>query len=124
MAGGELTIRPSRDADVAAIAAIYAHHVLHGVASFEEVPPDEPEIARRRAAIVERGLPYGKCDITNPSGGLVSIRSLPSAKAGRVVATISNDTSNFGTVFAVAPGSVTIKACAGTVCGSTTLTVK
>jgi hypothetical protein len=41
---------------------------------------------------VERGLPYGKCDITNPSGGLVSIRSLPSAKAGRVVATISNDT--------------------------------
>jgi len=58
MAGGELTIRPSRDADVAAIAAIYAHHVLHGVASFEEVPPDEPEIARRRAAIVERGLPY------------------------------------------------------------------
>jgi uncharacterized protein YjdB len=40
------------------------------------------------------------------------------------VATISNDTSNFGTSFAVAPGLVTIQACAGSVCGSTTLTVK
>jgi len=51
-------IRPSRDEDVAAITAIYAHHVLHGVASFEEVPPDETEIARRRGNILTRGLPY------------------------------------------------------------------
>jgi phosphinothricin acetyltransferase len=52
------TIRPSRDADVAAIAAIYAHHVRHGVASFEEVPPAADEIARRRDAILGDGLPY------------------------------------------------------------------
>ena len=39
-------------------AAIYAHHVLHGVASFEEVPPPADEIARRRDEIVARGLPY------------------------------------------------------------------
>jgi phosphinothricin acetyltransferase len=58
MAGDEVTIRPSRDDDVAAIAAIYVHHVLHGVASFEEVPPEAEEIARRRQAIIERGLPY------------------------------------------------------------------
>ena len=58
MSGAAPTIRPSRDADVAAIAAIYAHHVRHGVASFEEVPPDVEEIARRRAAILEQGLPY------------------------------------------------------------------
>ena len=51
-------IRPSRDDDVAAITAIYAHHVLHGLASFEEVPPPPEEIARRRAAILEHGLPY------------------------------------------------------------------
>jgi phosphinothricin acetyltransferase len=31
---------------------------LHGVASFEEVPPKVDEIARRRAEIVARGLPY------------------------------------------------------------------
>jgi phosphinothricin acetyltransferase len=58
MLGDDVTIRPSRDEDVAAIAAIYAHHVLHGVASFEEVPPPAEEIARRRRAIIERGLPY------------------------------------------------------------------
>lgn len=51
-------IRPSRDEDVAAITAIYAHHVRHGVASFEEVPPAPEEIARRRAAILQHGLPY------------------------------------------------------------------
>jgi L-amino acid N-acyltransferase YncA len=58
MSGADYTIRPSRDADVPAITAIYAHHVLHGVASFEEVPPDAAEIARRRGEIVGRGLPY------------------------------------------------------------------
>src|SRR6266567_6592789 len=58
MAGEALLIRPSRDDDVAAIAAIYGYHVLHGVASFEEVPPAVEEVARRRAEIVARGLPY------------------------------------------------------------------
>lgn len=51
-------IRPSRDEDVAAIAAIYGYHVLHGVASFEEEPPAVEEIARRRGAILAHGLPY------------------------------------------------------------------
>jgi len=51
-------VRPSRDGDIGAIAAIYAHHVLHGVASFEEVPPPVEEIARRRGDILARGLPY------------------------------------------------------------------
>jgi L-amino acid N-acyltransferase YncA len=51
-------IRTSRDEDVATIAAIYAHHVLNGLASFEEVPPEIEEIARRRGDIVARGLPY------------------------------------------------------------------
>ena len=58
MRGADHTVRPSRDADVAAITEIYGYHVLHGVASFEEVPPDAAEIARRRGAIVRRGLPY------------------------------------------------------------------
>ncbi len=52
------TIRPSRDNDIAAIAAIYAHHVLHGVGTFEEIPPSTEEIGRRRGDIVARGLPY------------------------------------------------------------------
>jgi L-amino acid N-acyltransferase YncA len=51
-------IRPSRDGDIAAIAAIYGYHVRYGVASFEEVPPAADEIGRRRAEIVGHGLPY------------------------------------------------------------------
>src|SRR5437762_12092392 len=58
MSGADYTIRPSRDEDVPAITAIYGHHVLHGLASFEEVPPSIEEIARRRGDIVARGLPY------------------------------------------------------------------
>jgi L-amino acid N-acyltransferase YncA len=58
MSEGEVLIRPSRDDDIAAITAIYGHHVLHGVASFEEVPPSEAEMARRRGELVARGFPY------------------------------------------------------------------
>ena len=58
MGGDDVTIRSSRDDDIAAVSAIYAHHVLHGVASFEEVPPPADEIARRRQAVIELGLPY------------------------------------------------------------------
>lgn len=53
-----LTIRPSTDADVPAITAIYGWNVLNGLGTFEEVPPDEAEMARRRAAFLDRGLPY------------------------------------------------------------------
>lgn len=54
----EVTIRPSTDADVPAITAIYGWNVLNGLGTFEEVPPDEAEMARRRAAFLDRGLPY------------------------------------------------------------------
>jgi L-amino acid N-acyltransferase YncA len=53
-----VSLRPSGDGDLAAITAIYRHHVLHGVASFEEVPPDLDEMVRRRGEILARGLPY------------------------------------------------------------------
>ena len=55
---GGILLRPSQDRDLAAITAIYHHHVLHGVASFEEDPPDVAEMARRRGEILARGLPY------------------------------------------------------------------
>src|SRR5262244_1240711 len=53
-----LVIRPSREEDLAAITAIYGYHVLHGLASFEEVPPELDEIASRRREILAHGLPY------------------------------------------------------------------
>ncbi|MDG2530278.1 GNAT family N-acetyltransferase [Caulobacter endophyticus] len=53
-----MIIRPSTDADIGAITAIYGWNVLNGLGTFEEVPPDEAEMARRRGAFLERGLPY------------------------------------------------------------------
>jgi L-amino acid N-acyltransferase YncA len=51
-------VRPAAEDDIAAIARIYGHHVVHGLASFEETPPTTDEMARRRADIVARGYPY------------------------------------------------------------------
>ncbi len=53
-----MIIRRAEERDAEALAAIYGHHVLHGFGTFEEVPPDEAEMARRRSAFLERGLPY------------------------------------------------------------------
>jgi phosphinothricin acetyltransferase len=53
-----ITICDAAETDLPAIQAIYAHHVLHGVASFEEVPPQVAELAARRAAVLAQGLPY------------------------------------------------------------------
>lgn len=53
-----MIIRPSTLADVGPAQAIYAHHVRTGTASFELVPPDVDEMARRRALLVDKGLPW------------------------------------------------------------------
>ena len=54
----DILVREARYEDVRAIRAIYAHHVLHSVASFEEAPPDETEMNRRREEILAKGFPY------------------------------------------------------------------
>lgn len=51
-------IRPSRDEDVPAITAIYAHHVLHGTGTFEVDPPTPADMAARRADVLAKGLPW------------------------------------------------------------------
>ncbi|MBN8874648.1 MAG: N-acetyltransferase [Rhodospirillales bacterium] len=53
-----VTIRASTDEDLAAITAIYGHHVRHGTASFELDPPTLAEMTARRAAILAKGMPY------------------------------------------------------------------
>lgn len=52
------TIRPSTDQDIAAITAIYAHHVLNGTGTFETTPPTELDMAARRADVLAKDLPY------------------------------------------------------------------
>lgn len=53
-----LIVRASTKADIARCAEIYGHHVLHGTASFEVDPPDLAEMTKRRAAVLDLGLPY------------------------------------------------------------------
>jgi phosphinothricin acetyltransferase len=45
-------------ADMPAVQAIYAHHVLHGLATFEEVPPSVDDLLMRRASVMDLGLPF------------------------------------------------------------------
>jgi len=52
------TIRPATDADMDAVAEIYAHHVRHGRASFETEPPDAAEMRRRRDSVTTHRLPW------------------------------------------------------------------
>lgn len=53
-----MEVRPATRADLGAVHAIYAHHVLKGLASFEEVPPSPEEIARRYEEVAGKGLPW------------------------------------------------------------------
>jgi len=51
-------VRAASEADIAAVRDIYAHYVLHSLATFEEAPPTIEEMRARRRASVELGLPY------------------------------------------------------------------
>ena len=53
-----IRIRDAGAADMDAVQRIYARHVLHGSASFEEVAPTLAQMLERRADVLERGLPY------------------------------------------------------------------
>ena len=64
----EVVIRPATPADLPSIQRIYAHHVVTGLASFEEVAPDLAEMTRRYGALVEAGFPYL---VAEEGGGVV-----------------------------------------------------
>ena len=69
-----LTVRALAPSDLPAVQAIYAHHVIHGLGTFEEMPPAAAELGRRHAAIRAKGLPW----IVAEAGG----RTLGYAYAG------------------------------------------
>jgi L-amino acid N-acyltransferase YncA len=53
-----LIVRAAMIADAAAIQAIYAHHVLHGTASFETEPPTPAFWSDKIAFVTARGWPF------------------------------------------------------------------
>ncbi len=66
---GDILIRNIEDVDITAIQEIYAHHVLEGLASWEETPPDVAEITRRRDDILSHGYPYRVAVVENTVKG-------------------------------------------------------
>jgi len=56
--GRSIAVRNSTEADLDAIQNIYSHEVLHGLATFEEVPPSAAELGNRRNEVLNLGLPY------------------------------------------------------------------
>jgi len=52
------TVRRANSRDAAATAAIYAHHVAHGSASFDTVPRSEAEMAAKIGECAARGWPF------------------------------------------------------------------
>lgn len=54
----EIEVRDALPDDAHAISAIYAWHVLHGRASFEEVPPTVDEMCQRMKSVTDSGLPW------------------------------------------------------------------
>ena len=53
-----MILRPASPQDAPTIQSIYAHHVLHGLATFEEEPPSTEEMRQRLLAVTAGGLPY------------------------------------------------------------------
>lgn len=58
MGRGSVLVRDAGKADMDSVQAIYARHVLHGLATFEEVPPSTSELLARRREVLRLGLPY------------------------------------------------------------------
>jgi L-amino acid N-acyltransferase YncA len=56
-------VRDLVESDMATVQSIYAFHVLHGLASFEEEPPSVDEMDHRRIDVQSRGLPYLAADM-------------------------------------------------------------
>jgi len=62
-------IRDAAAGDLPAIREIYAHYVVHGLASFEEVAPDLEEMTRRYESTRTAGYPYIAAEIEGRLAG-------------------------------------------------------
>jgi phosphinothricin acetyltransferase len=53
-----MDIRPATEADIPEIQSIYAHHVLTGTGTFEEVPPSVEEMSERFTKVWDLGCSW------------------------------------------------------------------
>ncbi|VIO73639.1 GNAT family N-acetyltransferase [Bradyrhizobium ivorense] len=64
-----VVVRDATERDMSEVQRIYAHHVLSGLATFEEVPPTVDEMLGRREAVLSAGLPYLVADVDGRVAG-------------------------------------------------------
>ncbi len=64
-----IRIRDAAPGNAAELAAIYAHHVLHGTASYELEPPSEEDTRRKIERIAGRGWPFLVAEIEGEIAG-------------------------------------------------------
>jgi L-amino acid N-acyltransferase YncA len=67
-------VRDAENSDMAAVTAIYAHHVLYSTASFEIEPPPVEEMSRRRGDVLALGFPYLVADDGGEMRGFAYVR--------------------------------------------------
>ena len=58
VSAANVVVESARPQDMAAVQALYAPHVLQGLATFEEQPPSVDEMTRRHEAVLALGLPF------------------------------------------------------------------
>jgi len=58
-----MIIREIEEGDLAAVTAIYGHHVLTGFGSFEQTAPTVEDMTRRVAAVRALGLPWRVAEV-------------------------------------------------------------
>jgi L-amino acid N-acyltransferase YncA len=64
-----MIIRSALAGDAAALAAIYGHHVVNGLGTFEEVAPSAIEVIERMNAVTALSLPYLVAEIDGEIAG-------------------------------------------------------
>jgi len=67
--GAELAIRDATEADAEAVQAIYAHHVLHGTASYDVDPPSVSTTRDKIRHVRKVGWPFIVAEISGEIAG-------------------------------------------------------
>ncbi|WP_042368441.1 GNAT family N-acetyltransferase [Streptacidiphilus neutrinimicus] len=62
-------IRPAAPADLAAVAAVYAHYVRETVVTFDEVPPTEADWGAKARELAALGLPFLVAEVDGEVAG-------------------------------------------------------
>jgi RHS repeat-associated protein len=96
-------------------AELYLPSLLSGLASITVAPTNPTISIGTQQRLTASGI-FG-------NGNTQTLSSAIWTSSNNTIATVSSDSSDFGVTFGMADGTATISACAGGVCGSTTISV-